>query len=182
VAQRLRGSRGNGYVRDVPEPATDPLELSRRYWDDDDLGDPSLFFAMTSVMRLSRRMMEPIDGVLRGHGLGLTAYLLLMSLDLSANGSMILGRLARELIVHPTTITLTIDRLEEDKLVKKTPHETDGRATRATITRAGRTLVRKVTKELADVSFGLGDLSKAQTAKLTAALTNARLATGDIPR
>jgi DNA-binding MarR family transcriptional regulator len=182
MAGRPRTASTNGYVRDVPDPAIDPLELSRRYWDEDELGDPSLFFAMVSVMRVSRRMMEPIDGVLRGYGLGLTAYLLLMSLDMSANGSMILGRLARELIVHPTTITLTIDRLEEDKLVKKTPHETDGRATRATITRAGRTVARKVTRELSEVSFGLGDLSKAQTAKLTAALTNARFATGDIPR
>jgi DNA-binding MarR family transcriptional regulator len=182
LVDRLRRDSGNGYVRDVPEPATDPLELSRRYWDEDELGDPSVFFAMASVMRLSRRMMEPIDRVLRGYNLGLTAYLLLMSLDMSANGSMILGRLARELIVHPTTITLTIDRLEEDKLVKKTPHETDGRATRATITKAGRTLVRKITKELAEVNFGLGTLSKTQTAKLTAALTNARLATGDISR
>jgi DNA-binding MarR family transcriptional regulator len=182
MATRSRANGTNGYVEDVADGGVDPLELSRRYWDEDELGDPSRFFAMVSVMRLSRRMMEPIDKVLRGYGLGLTAYLLLMSLDLSSNGSMILGRLARELIVHPTTITLTIDKLEEDKLVKKTPHETDGRATRATITRSGRTLVRKVTRELGDVGFGLGELSRAQTVKLASALNTARLATGDIPR
>ena len=177
-----RAAGGNGYRRAVADAPADSLEASREYWDAAALGDPELFFAMTSVMRLSRRMMEPIDLVLRQHGMGLTAYLLLMSLELSANGSMILGRLAKELIVHPTTITLTIDRLEADGLVTKAPHETDGRATRATITKAGRKLVEQVTTELGEVSFGLGDLTKAQTTRLTGAIRVARTATGDIQR
>ena len=157
----------------------DPLDISRSHWTDA-LGDPGQFFAMTAVMRLSRRLAETIDTVLKMFGINRNGYLILMSLELSGTKSMTLGKLARELIVHPTTVTLTIDKLEADGLVKKTPHETDRRSTRATITKPGRSLAKDVTAALEQVGFGLGDLSKAQTAKLVAALNTARRASGDI--
>ena len=103
-----------------------------------------------------------------------------MSLELSGTGSMILGRLAQELIVHPTTVTLTIDKLEAEGYVKKQPHETDRRAIRATITKAGRAIARRVTTELGAIGFGLGDLSPSQTTKLAAATHSARRTSGDL--
>ena len=160
-------------------PASDPLDVSRRYWDDE-LGDPSRFFAMTEVMRLSRRVGDNLDQVLRTHTINRNGYLILMSLELSGTGSMILGRLAEELIVHPTTVTLTIDKLEAEGYVKKRPHETDRRAIRATITKAGRAIARRVTSELGAIGFGLGDLSPAQTTKLAAATHSARRTSGDL--
>ena len=157
----------------------DPLDVSRRYWDDS-VGDAAQFFAMTEVMRLSRRVGDNIDQVLRAHNINRNGYLILMSLALSGSGSMILGRLAQELIVHPTTVTLTIDKLEVARYVKKQPHETDGRAIRATITKAGRIVAKRVTTELGAIGFGLGDLSPAQTTRLAAATHDARKTSGDI--
>ena len=157
----------------------DPLGISRKYWTDA-LGDPSHFFAMTSVLRLARRIGESVDAVLKPHGINRNGYLILMSLQLSGSGWMIIGRLAEELVVHPTTATLTIDKLESDGLVEKAPHETDGRAIKAIITKAGRQLATKVTADLAGIGFGLGDLSKSQTTKLVEAVKSARHAAGDI--
>ena len=157
----------------------DPLGISRKYWTDA-LGDSSQFFAMTAVLRLARRIGESVDAVLKSHGINRNGYLILMSLQLSGSGWMIIGRLAEELVVHPTTATLTIDKLEADGLVAKAPHETDGRAIKAVITKAGRRLATKVTADLADVGFGLGNLSKSQTTKLTEAVKSARRAVGDI--
>ena len=106
---------------------------------------------MTEVMRLSRKVGDNIDQVLRVHSINRNGYLILMSLELSGNGSMILGHLAQELIVHPTTVTLTIDKLEVAGYVKKQPHETDGRAIRATITKPGRNIAKQVTTELSAI-------------------------------
>src|SRR4029079_13666734 len=147
-------------------PTVHPLETPRKYWDEESLGDPSRFLAMIGMMRLSRRTTATVDDVLRAHGLARNGYLLLMALQLPPSGSRLLGKLARDLLVHPTTVTLTIDRFEEEGLVVKTPHETDRRATRANITDAGRELVRKITADLAEVGFGLDGLTDGQATKL----------------
>jgi DNA-binding MarR family transcriptional regulator len=162
--------------------AADPLNSPRKYWDEQSLGDPSRFLVMVGLMRLTRRSMATVDDVLHQYGLNRTSYLLLMALQLTPTGSRMLSRLARDLLVHPTTVTLTIDRFEHDGLVFKAPHETDARATRAHITDSGRALARKITEELAEVGFGLEGLSDAQTAKLDAAITTARAAVGDLIR
>jgi DNA-binding MarR family transcriptional regulator len=93
---------------------------------------------------------------------------------------MILGRLAQELIVHPTTITLTVDKLEADGLVKKTPHETDRRAIRAAITKRGRALAKRVTADLQAAGFGLEDLTETQTKRLYDAVNAVRRTVGDL--
>ena len=67
-------------------PASDPLDVSRRYWDDE-LGDPARFFAMTEVMRLSRRVGDNLDQVLRTQTINRNGYLILMSLELSGTGA-----------------------------------------------------------------------------------------------
>jgi DNA-binding MarR family transcriptional regulator len=164
----------------MPKPV-DPLDVSRSYWRGDQ-AEADRFFTMMSVLRLSRRITETIDSVLRAHDVNRNGYLVLMSLELSGQGSMILGWLADDLIVHPTTITLTVDKLEADGLVKKTPHETDRRAIRVAITRTGRALAKRVTADLQAAGFGLGDLSDAETGKLYNAVNAVRKSVGDMRR
>jgi DNA-binding MarR family transcriptional regulator len=157
----------------------DSLDVSRKYWTEE-LGDAAQFFASTATLRLARRSGDLIDGVLKTHGLSRNSYLALMALELSVSGSMILGRLAEELIVHPTTVTLTIDRLEAAECVTKTPHETDRRAVRAGITPKGRAIVAEATQALDVIGFGLVDLPLADVARLAEAVTEARRANGDL--
>jgi DNA-binding MarR family transcriptional regulator len=159
----------------------DSLDISRQYWQGD-LTEADRFFTIMSVLRLSRRIIETMDNVLRAHHVNRNGYLVLMSLELSGPGSMILGRLAQELIVHPTTITLAVDKLEADGFVKKTPHENDRRAIRVAITRRGRALAKRVTADLQAAGFGLGDLSDAETTRLYNAVNAVRRSVGDIER
>ena len=159
---------------------SDPLNLSRRYWTDD-LGDPAAFFAMTSVLRLARLLGAAVDDVLRAHGLNRNSYLILMSLRLSRDGDMKLGGLAAELLVHPTTVTMTVDRLEADGLVRKAPDEHDRRATRVHLLDAGRDLAARITAELSARGCGLDGLPPRQVESLVQAVTAARRAAGDLP-
>jgi DNA-binding MarR family transcriptional regulator len=162
----------------MAELPDDPLRASRQFWSDD-LGDPDRFFTMMGVVRLENRLVASLDDVLRSSGLNRNGFFVLMSLEMSAKRSMILGRLADALMVHPTTVTLTVDKLEADGLVEKVPHERDRRAIRARLTRTGRTLVKQTMRELQRDGFGLGALTAGELAALDAAVTAARRAVGD---
>jgi hypothetical protein len=55
----------------------------------------------------------------------------------SRRGQMGLGPLGARLLVHPTSVTSTVDALEHLGYVQRTGHPTDRRATLATITARG---------------------------------------------
>jgi len=63
------------------------------------------------------------------HGFSRTGYLILVTLFLADGGTCSHGRLARDLFVHPTTITLVTDQLAKNGLVKRAPDPSDRRAT-----------------------------------------------------
>jgi DNA-binding MarR family transcriptional regulator len=69
-----------------------------------------------------------------------------------------MAKIGVRLMVHPASVTNTVDRLEVQGLVRREPHPTDGRTTLAAITPAGRRVVERATKALGEVRFGL-DLS-----------------------
>ena len=50
------------------------------------------------------------------------------------------GELARILLIHPSTLTGVLQRLEARKLVKRTPDAADGRCSRLALTAKGRRL------------------------------------------
>ena len=92
---------------------------------------------------------------------------------------MPLGKVGDRLQVHPTSVTNTIDRLEADGLVRRTPHPTDRRTTLAEITRRGRTTVEQAAGALADIRFGLDGMGRDDLSAVTAALTRLRQGAGD---
>jgi DNA-binding MarR family transcriptional regulator len=59
------------------------------------------------------------------------------------------------LLVHPTSITSTIDRLERDGLVRRVPHPDDRRTVLAEITDDGRRVVDEATEALTAAEFGV---------------------------
>jgi DNA-binding MarR family transcriptional regulator len=158
---------------------TDPIELVRYYWPREQAGDGDSFLAMSSVLRLHQLMIRNIERELKPLQLSLTGYLLLMTLLLSERGSRLLSRLARNLIIHPTTVTLTVDRLEGQQLVVRSPHPTDRRATCVSITCSGRALARQATARLQSVNFGLLAADPARLAQTVQLLATVRTALGD---
>ena len=81
------------------------------------MGDPTIFVAVGSLMRLHQMMLAGVERVLKEFGLNRNTYLLLTTLVLSERGASRLSQLARSLMVHPTTVTLLADRLEEQGLI-----------------------------------------------------------------
>ena len=58
-------------------------------------------------------------------------------------------------MVHPTSVTNIINRLEVGGYVTRKPNPRDGRGTLAQITRAGRAVVDRATTDLMAVGFGI---------------------------
>lgn len=164
----------------TPDVMTDPLDWAKHYWREHELdGGEVPFLVFSSLLRYHRMAVATVEDKLRAHDLNLTDYLLLMTLELSDSGTRLISSLARNLMVHATTATLATDRLEARKLLGRSPHPTDRRATCVTITAAGRDLVRAATKSLSDVEFGLAGSTPASLQELSDVLSTLRTAAGD---
>lgn len=158
----------------------DPVSRARQLWRDQDFGeDEGGFLAMTSVLRVHRMMSLAAEQELKPHDIKLNDYMLLMTLAMSENGMRPLARLARSLLVHPTTATLATDRLEARGLLERTPHPSDRRATLVRITDAGRDLLQRATKALEALDYGFGGTDSADRAELVEVLDRIRAASGD---
>ena len=87
--------------------------------------------------------------------------------------------IGQRLMVHPTSVTNTIDRLEKQALVVRRPNPRDGRGTLAEITQAGREVVQRATADLMKAEFGMAGYSDAQLEELFAMLRSLRVTAGD---
>ena len=134
---------------------------------------------VTSIMRTHQILLAQVDAVLGPMGLSFARFEVLMLLDFSRNGRLPLGKIGQRLQVHPASVTNAIDRLEDDGLVERVPHPTDGRTTLATITRPGRNLARRAAKALNQSVFGNLDLDRTQIDEAVGALTSLRRNAGD---
>ncbi|GAA1653402.1 MarR family transcriptional regulator [Georgenia ruanii] len=159
---------------------TDPVEWAAYYWKEQNLdGDPQRFQALTSLLRFERIVADKVDTELKGHGLNMTDYLMLMTLELSESGTRLISSLARNLLVHATTATLATDRLEARGFLYRSPHPTDRRATCVTITDEGRETVAKATRALSESGFGMPGTTPRMVKDLMKSLTAMRDAAGD---
>jgi DNA-binding MarR family transcriptional regulator len=135
--------------------------------------------ALTSIMRVQQIFLARVDRVLRPLGLTFARYETLRLLSFSRRGALPLGKVGERLQVHPGSVTNAIDRLEEQGLVRRRPHPTDGRTTLAEITPRGRRLTELATAELnANVFSSLG-LSKREVIELFDILRKVRQGSGD---
>jgi MarR family 2-MHQ and catechol resistance regulon transcriptional repressor len=63
------------------------------------------------------------------------------------NGSMLMRKMSDAMLVTPANVTGIVDRLEDKKLVRRTPGEGDRRATIIEITTEGKALYERVAKK-----------------------------------
>lgn len=161
----------------------DPMEWVKFYWEQNSTEDPSRFLAMSSILRLHALMTSTMESVLKqSFKLGLTDYLMLKTLELSDTGTRLLSRVAWNLLVHATTVTIITDRLEKRGLLAREAHPSDRRATLVTISPEGRKLVAEATKALSEVDYGLTGLSSADAMALVEMLAHVRRGAGDQDR
>ncbi len=124
----------------------DPIAEARRQWRAhgwEDAADGMA--AVTSVFRAQQIYLARIDAILRPLGLTFARYEVLMLLLFSRSGALPLSKMGARLQVHPTSVTNAVNRLEEQGLLARVPHPSDGRTTLATITPLGRRLAEKAT-------------------------------------
>ncbi len=161
----------------------DPVQWMRFYWERQTDDDPSAFLAMTSLLRLHHLMTSALEHQLRAEcAISLTDYQILKALQLSETGTWLLSRMAWHLMVHATTVTLAVERLEAKRLVRRHSHPHDRRATLVTITDDGRELTDRGTEAMDRAEFGLPGLTSGQARSLIATVARLRAHAGDIDR
>ncbi len=90
--------------------------------------------AVTSIMRAQQILLAELDALLRPFDLTFARYEALVLLSFSRTGALPLRLIGERLMVHPTSVTNTIDRLERAELVVRRPNPEDRRGTLAEIT------------------------------------------------
>jgi DNA-binding MarR family transcriptional regulator len=166
----------------TPTQKRDPVEWVKFYWEQTSDDDPYPFLAMSSVLRLHALMTSALEAELKTYKFALSDYLMLKTLELSDDGTRLLSRVARHLLVHPTTVTLIADRLEKRRLLKREAHPSDRRATLVTITPQGRKITAEATRALEQVNYGLPGMTPAKAKQFVSTLAFARRQSGDEDR
>jgi DNA-binding MarR family transcriptional regulator len=168
---------GGGVAKPLELPF-DPIERAADIWARR-FGPSSAMAAVTSIMRAQQILLAELDRILRPHRLTFARYEALVLLTFSRQGALPLRVIGQRLMVHPTSVTNTIDRLEKQGLVVRKPNPLDGRGTLAEITGEGRAVVERATRDLMAAEFGLGRYGSGQLAEIFDLFLDLRLAAGD---
>jgi DNA-binding MarR family transcriptional regulator len=156
----------------------DPIDRAAQIWARRFGPSPSMA-AVTSIMRAQQLLLAELDALLRPYQLTFARYEALVLLSFSRTGSLSLGLIGERLMVHPTSVTNIISRLEGQQLVIRRPNPADGRGRLAEITPAGRDVVERATRDLMAAEFGLGSFGPGQLKEIFDLFRELRLAAGD---
>jgi DNA-binding MarR family transcriptional regulator len=156
----------------------DPIARAAEIWEQR-FGPADAMAAVTSIMRAQQLLLAELDGLLRPYGLTFARYEALILLTFSRRGALPLRVIGERLMVHPTSVTNTIDRLEEQEMVVRRPNPRDGRGTLAEITALGREVAERATGDLMAARFGMGGYGTGELGQVFALLRGLRLAAGD---
>jgi DNA-binding MarR family transcriptional regulator len=165
----------------VPTPLDlpfDPIARAAQTWEQR-FGPSDAMAAVTSIMRAQQILLAELDSVLRRHGLTFARYEALVLLTFSSTGALPMRVIGQRLMVHPTSATNTIDRLEGRGLVVRRPNPRDGRGKLAEITTAGREVVIRATEDLMTAQFGMASYDVTQLGQVFDLLRGLRVAAGD---
>jgi len=156
----------------------DPISEARRHWDER-WPDGAAMAAATSIMRAQQIVLARVDEALKPFDLTFARYEALVLLTFSQRGSLPLGKMGERLMIHPTSVTNIVDRLEQQGLVRRLGHPTDRRTTLCEITAEGRRVVAGATDAVTDARLGIDGLSDRDIDQLTRLLGKLRHASGD---
>jgi DNA-binding MarR family transcriptional regulator len=156
-----------------------PENRSVVFWRSMGIEDPLPMEVFVSLLRAQQLMWSQIDDTLKPLDLGVTRFLALATI-METDGGCRLSDLSSSILVHPTTVTMIVDQLTKQGLVKREPHATDRRSTLAVITPAGRALTREAFAALERMGFGISNLSRAKLKRIVQALADLRAEFDDV--
>lgn len=157
----------------------DPVQEASRHWAER-YPDTQGFTSLVSLIRAYSVAVRSVELVLRPLGLNLSRYEVLLLLSFTKAGQLPTMRLRDLLMVHGSSVTYLVDRLEEADLVERRPDPADGRVSLACITPDGRALIDRASRQLAEAGFGaFAALDESQATSLAELLAFVRASTGE---
>lgn len=163
----------------VPALPFDPIAEAKRQWIAHGWGEPDSMAAITSIVRAQRLLSGMVDAALRPVDLTFARYEALVLLYFSRRGTLPLGKMSERLQVHPTSVTSIIDRLEKQKLVRRTRPDSDRRIVLAELLPRGRALVENATDLVVEHAFSKVGWSDADLQTVFKLFEDLRRAAGD---
>ncbi|CAN5332086.1 MarR family transcriptional regulator [soil metagenome] len=158
----------------------DPIARAGELWEEH-FGESTAMRLATSVMRVQQLMIATLDGALKPFGLTFARYEVLVLLRFSRSGQLPLSKIGERLMVHPTSVTNLIDRLEAQGMVARTPDAHDRRRTLASLTTEGERVVDQATAALTALDFAVQGLDRDRQEQTYQLLRDLRAEAGDFP-
>lgn len=156
----------------------DPVQEAARQWADR-YPDSQGFSGLVSLIRAYSVAVRSIEAVLRPFGLNLSRYEVLLLLSFTRAGRLPTMRLRDLLLVHGSSVTYLVDKLEAARLAEREPDPNDGRVSLVCITETGRKLVDTSSHALCDAGFGVfANLTGDDATRLIAILAQVRTSRG----
>jgi DNA-binding MarR family transcriptional regulator len=137
--------------------AFDPIERAGELWGER-IGDATAMRLATSIMRVQQLVLAALDAAVKPFGITFARYEVLVLLSFSRTGSLPLSKVGERLMVHPTSVTNLIDRLETQGLVVRRVDAADRRRILASLTPEGRRVLKRATAALTAIEFAVGAL------------------------
>ena len=144
--------------------AFDPIERAGELWGER-IGDDAAMRLATSIMRVQQLVLAALDAAVKPFGITFARYEVLVLLSFSQSGSLPLSKVGERLMVHPTSVTNLVDRLDAQGLVERTVDAADRRRILASLTPAGRRVLKRATAALTEIDFAVGSLDAADQEK-----------------
>ncbi|AXT83785.1 MarR family transcriptional regulator [Aeromicrobium sp. A1-2] len=161
-----------------PKLPFDPIERASELWTKH-IGDPTSMRLATSIMRVQQLIIAELDAALKPYGITFARYEVLVLLSFSSTGRLPLSKIGERLMVHPTSVTNAMDRLEGQGLVKRVADSTDRRRTFAELTPEGEAVLAKATDTIMSIDFAVKGLDASEQDKTYELLRSLRLSAGD---
>lgn len=140
-------------MTDDPDRPRDTVAEATRQWAER-YPDAGGFRGLVSMIRAYGAVVRSVEAVLRPFGLNLSRYEVLLLLSFTRAGRLPSMKLRDLLLVHGSSVTYLVDRLEASGLVERRSDADDGRVSLVCITEEGRRLVERASQSLVDFRFG----------------------------
>ncbi|WP_367649036.1 MarR family winged helix-turn-helix transcriptional regulator [Aeromicrobium stalagmiti] len=161
-----------------PKLPFDPIERASAIWDRH-IGESRSMRLATSIMRVQQLISSELDAALKPFGITFARYEVLQLISFSSAGRLPLSKIGERLMVHPTSVTNAMDRLESQGLVRRVADETDRRRTFAELTDEGERVLAQSTAAVMDIDFAVVGLDASQQDEAYELLRHVRQASGD---
>jgi DNA-binding MarR family transcriptional regulator len=137
-----------------PIRSRDPVEEAVRHWRAHH-PETERFRALTSLVRAYSVALREVEALLRPLDLNLSRFEILLVLSFTRRGVLPISRLKEALMIHGSSVTYLVDRLEHSGLVARGTDEDDRRVVRVQLTDAGRATIEQACELLCENEFGV---------------------------